>query len=483
MRKSPGADRPTAGRRRGPGRPAPAGSASSLLDLQRSAGNRAVIQALRPSGGRGPLTVQRADDPGVGPQPQIGGAPLDLKDAYALRYVYRELAPAVVKKLKKDVVEEQMAAAIADTKADPNYPFDPPASDARLVVDGFKAHLDAAPYDNSLKAYLDTWNDASLAAVPSRFTLLNKLFDRLRSQLVPKARADYKRLDLEIDARLRSLRPEAGRLPSAQVKAQFAAALKGLPGLKELIADIKANAAKGRLGASAPKMVIGEKESTWQDGGKLVDKIVKEPAGATEAVAVDTDAELTAMKEKVQKADNFYRSLVERDVLGKIARPTIVYHLVSAFDRVGASVDSNGKSAYVANQAGTKVNVGQGVFPHIVVHEVGHYIEDNLPRSAWLDIELLLRARHDEGGGGALVAGPGGARQRGSYPATGDYTSRAYTTGTEVTSMTLENLSQAGNIDNLIDQDPQQVAVVIRSLRPGAYAAYQPLRAFDKLLP
>ncbi|HWG74451.1 MAG TPA: hypothetical protein VG184_10400 [Acidimicrobiales bacterium] len=96
---------------------------------------------------------------------------------------------------------------------------------------------------------------------------------------------------------------------------------------------------------------------------------------------------------------------------------------------------------------------------------------------------MLLRARHDEGGGGALVAGPGGARQRGSYPATGDYTSRAYTTGTEVTSMTLENLSQAGNIDNLIDQDPQQVAVVIRSLRPGACAAHQPLRAFDKLLP
>ena len=46
-----------------------------------------------------------------------------------------------------------------------------------------------------------------------------------------------------------------------------------------------------------------------------------------------------------------------------------------------------------------------------------------------------------------------------------------------------ESLSDPTRIETMIDQDPQQTAVLIRAVRPKEYAAHAPLRAFDKFLP
>lgn len=469
-------------------------SPRQILKLQRMVSNRAVTRLLGtfqgekgPAGAavvqpvienRAPAALQRADDVNTISQPQTAQAPLDLKDQYAYRYVYRNLPEADVKAISKDVLTAELPQAITLTKNDPNDPYNPPQADADKVLTAYKNQVDLAPYDKSFTAYLNTWNDASISAVPSRFTLINHLFNRFKTQFIPAVRSKYKRLDRELDERVKKLSTKVGKIPDEATRKKFAAALKSLPGFKEVIKEIKTG---GSVKKAAP--VIGKKEVTWQDGGTLLDKIVKRPAEANESTATDTDAEFKTLKENIQKADNFYRALVEPDVLEKIKRPTVVYHLVNSYDRVGANQDTSMKNSYTANQSGTEVHFGQGVFPHIIIHEIGHYIEDNLPRDKWLDIQLLLQSRHAEAGGGALVAGPGGARQKGSYPATGEYTSRAYTTGTEVSSMTLENLAQAANMDDLIEKDPQQVAVVIRALRPTAYAEYQDLRKYDDLLP
>jgi len=457
----------------------------ALFDLQRAVGNRATAAfAGAAPVAAGATAVQRGVDEGaMGPQyPQAGQAPLDVKDVYAFRYAYRELAPAAIRDVKKAVLTEALPAAVTAAKADPTWPCNPSDPQAQAVLTSFKNGIDAAPHDNSWPAYLAAWNDASLKTLPNHETLVRVLWPLLQKGFIPKVRSQYKRLDLEIDKRVQGLTADAGKIPTGADKAKFSAALKSMPGIKEIIADIKANAAKGQQGVSSIPSVIGTKETAWKDGGKIADKIDKVPATATESDVADTPAALDDMKKKAQKADDFYRRLVEREVLAKIPTPTIKYHLVESVDRAGGNVH-NGKSAYTANQDGPNINVGQGVFHWILVHEIGHYIEDSLPREDWLGIELLLGQRHAQAGGGNVVAGFGGGRLKGDYPATGDYTSRTYATATEVSSMTLENLSQGNRLDALIDQDPTQFAVVIRSLRPKSYAGHAPLRAFDKYLP
>ncbi len=454
-------------------------STQQVLRLQRLTSNRSVssllggLQSRRPRG-----LLQRAeDDANMLAQPQAGSAPLSLKDQYAFRYVYRNLSETEVKSITKTVLGEQLPQAIVLTQNDPNFPFNPTQAEANQVLTAYRSQVDLAPYNKSFTAYLAVWNDASISAVAARFTLINHLFDRLKDQFIPKVRSKYKRLDIEIDERMKKMGDKVGEIPDQPTRTRFANALKSLPGLKEIIKQIKDN---DSVKKATP--VIGKKEVTWQGGGQLVDSIVKRAAAADESAANDLPAELNTLKENIQKADNFYRALVEPDILAKIKRPTFVYHLVNAFDRLGASLDNTGKKSYTANQSGPEVHIGQGVFPHILIHEIGHYIEDNLPRDRWLDISLLLQSRHDEAGGGNLEAGQN-PRLKGAYPASGDYTSSSYQTGTEISSMTLERLAQSGEVDDMIEKDPQQVAIVIRALRPTAYAEHRDLRPFDELLP
>jgi hypothetical protein len=221
--------------------------------------------------------------------------------------------------------------------------------------------------------------------------------------------------------------------------------------------------------------VTQESQSAWKDNGRLVDNLTQQVAQGTEIPSPTAVANLPAIQDKIEKADRFYRGLMEPDVLNKIKRPRFVYHHVQAIDTGGT---------YGAFQNGGVVHFGDGVFPEIMIHEVGHYVENNLPVGRKLDIQTLLRARHHVQGGGNVLPNNGqGSRFGGDYPASGPYTSRAYSDGSEVTSMTLERVAQAGQVDNLIDQDPQLVAVVVRNLRPTAYATHAPLREFDEYLP
>jgi hypothetical protein len=87
------------------------------------------------------------------------------------------------------------------------------------------------------------------------------------------------------------------------------------------------------------------------------------------------------------------------------------------------------------------------------------------------------------GHGGLFMRGEG--RYRGEYAATGKYTSSAYGNAgsTEATSMTLEFLSDPYRVKTMIEEDPQQTAIVLRGLRPKEYAQTPELRDFDHFLP
>jgi hypothetical protein len=180
--------------------------------------------------------------------------------------------------------------------------------------------------------------------------------------------------------------------------------------------------------------------------------------------------------------------LLEKDVLNKVARPTIKVYPIHSVDVDGRAWAAGG--GWRAYQSGGEVHLGQDALRQTLVHEVGHHVENNLPRERWQDIQLLLRARHSATPGPNTLQSISPAmstepRYKGSYPATGRYTSKAYggEGATEVMSMTLEYLSEQGNIEATVDSDPQQVAIILRALRPREYQAYSPLRKYDDLLP
>jgi hypothetical protein len=178
----------------------------------------------------------------------------------------------------------------------------------------------------------------------------------------------------------------------------------------------------------------------------------------------------------------------------KITRPKIMVHKCMSADKAwqlqaeeqkkkSGKVIPNGFGGY---QAGGEVHVGQDVFREILTHEVGHHIENSLPRDRWQDIQLLLRSRMKAKGGTGKMAAGQSPRLEGEYPVTGPYTSTTYDDdvgGTEYTPMTVQYLSDRKDLDAILDGDPQQVALIVRALRPKEYRSHAPLRAFDKYLP
>jgi hypothetical protein len=169
---------------------------------------------------------------------------------------------------------------------------------------------------------------------------------------------------------------------------------------------------------------------------------------------------------KVAEADRFVRLLVEPGILATMPRPTIAVHLRN----------SSGPSlpwGFRAFQSNGVINVAQNEETSIIVHEVGHYIENNLPMERWHEIQMLLHAR----GGGAQNASylfyPRNLEEQrfpGEYPATGQYTSKYYASGsTEVTSLSVEYLADPARFQRLIEADPQQAALVLRALRPTEF--------------
>src|SRR5262249_33840353 len=148
---------------------------------------------------------------------------------------------------------------------------------------------------------------------------------------------------------------------------------------------------------------------------------------------------------KVEEVDSYYKELLEAEVLGAIKKPKIMVHKCMSMDKAG-ELQSQGTivpPGFGGYQNGGEVHVGQDVFREILAHEVGHHIENSLPRDRWQDIQLFLRSRHQKAGGdGKLQAGQS-PRLAGTYAATGPYTSTTYNDdvgGTEFTSMTVQYL-------------------------------------------
>ena len=414
-----------------------------------------------------PVATPRIQRVGV---PQVGDDPPELKDLNARRY-FSKLPLGKKRTIRKAVLSDKKAAALAKIPL-LNRPTD---NETDKVLKAFQDAVDTTTKD--FPAYIATWNDVSLNAIAKRFDLINELFNQLKEGIEPKVRQLYKRLDTELEKRIKTLGAKVGKIPGDEIRRKFAAALKGMPGFKSLLTQIKA-----RGTVREEKNLMGVHTTTWKDNGNLTAKIEEVAAEATFAEK-RTDIDNGNFSKKVQEADNFFRKLVEAEELKKIPRPTIKVHLETAYD-----VDPRPRNVgggFGGYQTGTEIHVGQDVFREVLIHEIGHYVENNLPTDKWQDIHLLMRARHGEAGGdGKLEAGQG-ARYKGAYPVTGGYTSRAYggEGSTEVMSMTVQYLSQQANIENQLDNDPQQAAVIIRALRPREYASYNPLRAFDELLP
>ncbi|MDQ3979319.1 MAG: hypothetical protein M3314_07205 [Actinomycetota bacterium] len=263
-----------------------------------------------------------------------------------------------------------------------------------------------------------------------------------------------------------------GQALTKSEKANFSAALKSLPSL-----SLVARAHSGDTDA----LKMTDQSPKWRNGGFLGDDIVE--------VTQDNDQNPIAAKDfyrtplddgtfsrTVWEADKMIRTLVEARVLGLLPRPKIRVHPMK-------------ESKFRAFQSGGEVHLAANEPLPIMVHEIGHYLEDKGAIDSWADIQRLLAKRHQQAGGGATTQkGAGGMRREGryagEYPVTGKYTSKAYESGsTEVMSMTLEYLARPGTFDKMIEKDPVQAAVVLRAVQPDAYLNQASLRPFDKYLP
>jgi hypothetical protein len=190
---------------------------------------------------------------------------------------------------------------------------------------------------------------------------------------------------------------------------------------------------------------------------------------------------------RVQDADRLLRIMVEPAVLAQVAPPTIFVRN-TGLKQFGATY----AGFFRAYQDAHSIHIAEGEAVDQIVHEVGHYLEQELPSETWHDIQLLLRHRHDLhrqatgktrlGHGSLFMASEG--RFRGAYPATGRYTSTVYAAGAnEVLSRSVESLARPDTARQLIDRDPQQAALILRRLLPGEYANQPALRYYDHFLP
>lgn len=222
--------------------------------------------------------------------------------------------------------------------------------------------------------------------------------------------------------------------------------------------------------------------AAWKDNRNLQDEGNLRPV--REGTNDVSERTMNAMRAKVVQANDFYKKMVAPAFLSTIAPPIIQIHAKPA----QSFLAPKGFRAY---QSGNEIHLAQNEDMDIVVHEVGHFVENKLPPGAWLDIRDLIAKRHTEAGGGT-VASEGDTiftrdegRFKGEYAATGKYTSRAYGDigSTEMMSLTLEYLANPSKINKMIDKDPQQLAIILRALNRDEYYRTPGIVEFEKYLP
>jgi hypothetical protein len=249
---------------------------------------------------------------------------------------------------------------------------------------------------------------------------------------------------------------------------KFTTALKGMDFIKLILSDRKRD----------PAATDEVKSAAWEDGGNLQDTITEDTGGKPRNKQIREDIDNGKLAARVAEADRFIKLLVEPEQLGKIKRPSIVVHTKWAESSVFSPTSWFDDNVYRANQAGNVVNIAQNEESWIVVHEVGHYLEKELPIEVWTDIRALIQSRHAAAAPPDPTKAVGGRGSKseggfaGEYAATGKYTSRAYSTGdTEMMSLTIEFLKNPGKTLTMLEKDPVQAATILRHLRPKDYAA------------
>lgn len=278
-----------------------------------------------------------------------------------------------------------------------------------------------------------------------------------------------------------------------QQKTAFANALKQMPTVKWLMNPQRgatdAVPAPRAPGAVGPAPVGPQSVAAWKGDANLTDRVLFANYNATTKKPIETADAVPnnhAMFARVREADNMLRRMIEAQLLRTLPPPTVYV------------VKSKKFRAY---QSENKIYIAKNEEMPIIVHETSHYLEDHLPTRMWAEIHTMLRARHNARaqsysdnakrqlkartiGSGAMFMRSEG-RYRGEYAATGKYTSSAYGEqgSTEVTSMTMEFLANPANAVKMIEKDPQQAAIILRSMRPNEYAATPGLAAFNQYLP
>ncbi len=267
-------------------------------------------------------------------------------------------------------------------------------------------------------------------------------------------------------------------IPKVESKEQtrFSEALKELPFVKKLY-DKSVYANMDKKYRELPKNVAA---SEWQDKGCLQDKIKREDDG-NRLTKDDREVKNGNFKQKVRQTDIFFKQALHPLVIKQIKKPTICVHLRNK----QSFTCPWGLRAYYSPSS-QEVHVAQNTQRETIAHETGHHIEHLLPVQNFADIRKLLEARNIDNPKASYIYPLSWEEQRfhGDYPATGKYTSKYYDDGaSEVMSMSMEYLSNPSNMKKLIENDPQQAAIILRILNPTDYKKNENLRDFDKYLP
>jgi hypothetical protein len=198
-------------------------------------------------------------------------------------------------------------------------------------------------------------------------------------------------------------------------------------------------------------------------------------------------------KNNIAQAMVIVANLVEPEVLKKVGIPGIHVHICpdkSLLKRVGCLGfrPKKGFRAYLQSDV-QEIHIGQNDLPKTIVHEIGHQLENQLPITVWLDIQRLLRGRHQayldkhgetpegkdvliriDGAGGRRKKWPEAAYQA-VMPVTGTYSAKCYGESgpTEVMSTSMEFLAERDKADDLIGNDPLQAAIILRAIAPEEF--------------
>ncbi len=205
--------------------------------------------------------------------------------------------------------------------------------------------------------------------------------------------------------------------------------------------------------------------------------------------SVDNDT-----KDRIVQAFVKIINMVESGQLEKVPVPNVVVNKdpskLEALRHLKLS-DLAGFRAY-SNRSTRQIDIAFKEKIAVIVHEIGHQLEYFLPTDVWLDIQDLLRMRHqnavDKGDHRDVLEkiNPlfpsfldqefgAEAKFKGEMPATKNYSAKYYDSGnTEVMSMSMEFLSDPAKTLNLLEKDPLQAAIVLRGIQPTDFEAKVP---------